>query len=159
MAEIETTWTSAKRKTSGSEFMLKLVPLEFSTDQCLYRNPLLGLEVGFEARWIYDTIPISKGDDIIHYTGLLGVILIDGQLQARIEQAVAQRELKGETDEAASDCYELIVEFIHGMDERQDRIGVQPHLYVAPSSQFSSLAWSVQVRLDAVTASGAVQIR
>ena len=146
MTEIEADSVSAKRKATGTAFSMNLVPPDFSRDRCVYKNPEFGLRILFEARWIYDQ------------RVCLGIILVQGQLQRRIEDAVSQRLSRADVHNLVRDCYELIVEFIRARDERNDRHGVKPHIYEATPSQFEELASPVQVSRDAVVTSGAVQI-
>jgi len=135
-----------------------MIPPEFWTDSCLYINPSLGLKIGFEGAWICERIPIAKGNKTIERSKWLGVILIESQLRRRIEEAVGQRPSNTDVEALVRDCYELIVEFVRGMDRRQDYIGVRPHIYAATPREFAMFASSVQVTRDAVAASQAVQV-
>ncbi len=155
---IETSWTSAKRTATGSEFSLNLVPLEFSSFECWYENPGFGLKVGFQARFIYDHRPVEKDGKIIQWPICLGIILIEGELRGLIEKALDGRASKDQIDDLVRDCYELIVVFIRAKDDRQRRFGVQPHIYQAAASRLTSFVSTVEVDPHAIVQTRAVLV-
>jgi hypothetical protein len=161
MTEIETTWTSAQRKASGAIFTMNLVPPDVSDDRCLYKNPMLGLNVGFAARFVYDNRRIERDGKLIQGKVLLGIVLVEDELRQRIEKAAGQRLSKNEIETSVRDCYELVIEFVRAIDERQYRLGIQPHIYELPRRRFtafSSESVFAGVSPDTVEASGAVQV-
>jgi hypothetical protein len=152
---IATDSTSAVRQTTGSKFMLNLVPPEISESNCLYENPKFGLKVGFQARWIYEQKVLERKGQLVPRPLCTGGILIEGELKGVLEKAVDTHASKVEIDDLIKDCYELIIGFIKGKYEF-DRFGVKPHIYVAETRRFSFLnLHGTQVGPDAIAASDA----
>jgi hypothetical protein len=126
-----------------------------SIDQFIYKYPLFDLKVEFSGRLISATVPSSIRKVTV------GVILVQRQLRNRINDAIGSRLPTATVDGLVSDCYDLIIQFIRGLDERQYCLDVTPHIYAASPSQFGKListSSSIEVTLDAIAAAGATQI-
>jgi hypothetical protein len=148
----------AKRATNGAEFRLNHVPPEFSQHGCFYINPAHALKIGFAARWIYDQVSMEKEGKIVQRPICPGIILMENELRRGIQQGALQRLSKAEIDNMVRDCYELIVAFIRGKEERFGRVGIQPHIYELPGDRLSKYSRYTDLSPDILAASRPVQI-
>ena len=105
MTDIETDWGIAKRKTSGAQVSMSTASAELSTEAWVYRNPVLGLRVGFAGIWIYEDRQMEKDGKVIRRSFCLGIILLEGELRGSLAEATHQRLSKAEVDGLVSDCY------------------------------------------------------
>jgi hypothetical protein len=155
MTEIEVTAMSAQQTGSGEIFNLIPIPFELSRDQCRYRNPSYNIDVRFEARFIRDEMLIEN----VRRVMWSGVILIDSQLQQRLEKAVGQRLSKAEIETLVDRCYDLIVEFLRANYARFVAAELRPHIYAASPRVFDTFSLSAEVDRSAVEAPRAALIR
>ncbi len=155
MTEIETTIVSATRQKSGALFNLIPMPFELATDECRYTNHIYAINLPFEARFICDEVLIDNARRVLWS----GVILIDGQLRQRLEEAAGQRLSKIEIEALECDCYDLIIEFLRANYARFVTVELQPHIYVASSSALRNFSSSAEVDPSAITISRAVRVR
>jgi hypothetical protein len=155
MTDIETTIVSAKCKRTGAQFNLIAIPFDFGADECRYINSTHNINVHFEARFIRDEVLVDNTRRVLWS----GIILIDGQLQQRLDEATGQRLSKAEIEALKCDCYDLIVEFLRANYARVTTAELQPHIYTAASGALRAFSSSAEVDPNAVTVSRAVQIR
>jgi hypothetical protein len=85
--------------------------------------------------------------------------VIEDQFLNRINDAAGERLLKTEIDALVNDCYDLIIEYIRAEDARRYNVGMQPHIYAVPPSQFQMFSKSLRIDSAAIATSHAVLIR
>ena len=135
--DIKINSTSATRVTTGAVFSLNIVPLEFSLFECSYNNPKHGVNVGFRARWIYGRIERLDDGAANERQICFGMILVNGELEKRMEQTIRETERQVDADALIRDCYELITCFIRNENTRKE-VDIDPHIYVVSERGFGT---------------------
>jgi hypothetical protein len=144
----ETEGITTRRKATGSSFRISHVPLEFSDHNCVYENPIYGLEIGFAAIFVYETFPLKQKqyDRIIQQPVCTAVVLEKGRLKKVLEQKLAPNFPVSAANDVIADLYGLIVEWLNS-DLTQyyhfNKSEVPIHIYETETRQFNDAMWNV----------------
>jgi hypothetical protein len=139
-ALFETDSGSAKRKETGSRFVLNTTPEEFAKYKAFYENPVYDLNIGLLTIFISEVFALkSTYGHVVQQPVNTGVILEGGRLKADIEQKLCSRIPASAVQALINDLYELMVEFfISAFTGIYDlrAAGIKIHIYEAETRSF-----------------------
>jgi hypothetical protein len=148
-ALFETGTGFAKRKETGSRFLLNTTPMEFAKYNCFYENPIYGLNIGILAIFTSEMFALKSLNygHVIRQPVTTGIILERGRLKADVEQQLGPRIPTTTVEAIINDVYELAVElFMDGYPGIYDlrAAGVKIHIYEAETRKFHDAFWATR---------------
>lgn len=148
-AQIETGTGFAKRKETGSRFLLNTTPMEFAKYNCFYENPVYGLNIGILAIFTSEMFELKSLNygHVIRQPVTTGIIFEKGRLKADIEHNLGSRASVSLVEAIISDVYELAIElFMDGYDSIYDlrAAGVKIRIYEAERRKFHEAFWATR---------------
>ncbi len=145
-ALFETAGLVTKRKATGSSFRVNHIPLELSSFNCFYENPIHGVDLGILMVFISETFVIENQNGVlINQPACTAVILEKGRIKKDLLQKIGSSAAAAAVDDMITDIYELMAALLEDHFPRYGKLlasEIRPHVYETETRQFNEAMWN-----------------